>query len=318
MTPITADRLSRDIDEFLAFKRSLGFKYGRGEFILRSFERFTRLHANRRQRTCLDDMLAQWLARIDGRAPVTVALDLGVVRQLCLHKRRHDPHCFVPDRSWAPQTAKTKFLPHIFSRLEVRQILRAALDYDGRNLSGRTLHTFILVLYCTGLRPGEGARLQVADVNLDTDTFTIKESKGKSRLVPFRDDLGRELAAYRAERESLAGRHNSFWTRRDGRPISEQVTSCAIRRLFRQLGLKPSHGRIGPRPYDFRHTFAVGRLTQWYKQGVDIQAHLPWLSAYMGHDNVLGTEVYLNATPELLAIASDRFSRRVRLGNASQ
>jgi hypothetical protein len=30
----------------------------------------------------------------------------------------------------------------------------------------------------------------------------------------------------------------------------------------------------------------------------------------MGHDDILGTETYLNATPELLALAGDRFRRR--------
>jgi integrase/recombinase XerD len=40
---------------------------------------------------------------------------------------------------------------------------------------------------------------------------------------------------------------------------------------------------------------------------VDVQGKLPWLSAYLGHQNVIGTEVYLKATPELLALASSRF-----------
>jgi hypothetical protein len=44
---------------------------------------------------------------------------------------------------------------------------------------------------------------------------------------------------------------------------------------------------------------------------VDIHARLPWLSAYMGHVSILGTEVYLHATPQLLQFASDRFARRV-------
>ena len=69
-------------------------------------------------------------------------------------------------------------------------------------------------------------------------------------------------------------------------------------------------GRTGPRPYDLRHTFAVHRLTRWYRQGVDLHGRLPWLSAYLGHVNLLGTETYLNATPELLALAGDRFRRR--------
>jgi integrase len=74
--------------------------------------------------------------------------------------------------------------------------------------------------------------------------------------------------------------------------------------------LKPDRGRIGPRPYDFRHAFAGHRLTRWSRQGVDLQARLPWLSAYMGHDDILGTETYLTATPALLGLAAHRFRRR--------
>jgi integrase len=83
--------------------------------------------------------------------------------------------------------------------------------------------------------------------------------------------------------------------------------------LLRKQGLKPPRGRIGPRPYDFRHAFAVHRLTDWYHKGIDVHARLPWLSAYMGHLNVLGTEVYLHATPELLQVASQRLKRRLAL-----
>jgi hypothetical protein len=59
-----------------------------------------------------------------------------------------------------------------------------------------------------------------------------------------------------------------------------------------------------------RHTFAVHRLTRWYREGVDLHGHLPWLSAYLGHVDLLGTETYLTATPELLALAGERFRRR--------
>jgi hypothetical protein len=42
---------------------------------------------------------------------------------------------------------------------------------------------------------------------------------------------------------------------------------------------------------------------------VDIHSRLPWLSAYLGHVNLLGTEKYLAATPELLSLAAKRFRR---------
>ena len=39
---------------------------------------------------------------------------------------------------------------------------------------------------------------------------------------------------------------------------------------------------------------------------------LPSLSAYLGHLNVIGTEVYLKATPQLLELASVRFEQHLR------
>ena len=97
---------------------------------------------------------------------------------------------------------------------------------------------------------------------------------------------------------------------RRGQPVKRKTFTDIFDTLLRKEGLKPARGRVGPRPYDFRHAFAVHRLTDWYHAGVDIQARLPLLSAYMGHVNVLGTEVYLHATPELLRLASDRFNDR--------
>jgi hypothetical protein len=46
-----------------------------------------------------------------------------------------------------------------------------------------------------------------------------------------------------------------------------------------KAGLKPEKDRVGPRPCDFRHAFAVQRLSRWYWQGVDLYAKLPGLSA---------------------------------------
>jgi hypothetical protein len=45
---------------------------------------------------------------------------------------------------------------------------------------------------------------------------------------------------------------------------------------------------------------------------VDVHARFPWLSAYLGHDDIMGTEVYLRATSELLELASRRLRSRLR------
>ena len=110
----------------------------------------------------------------------------------------------------------------------------------------------------------------------------------------------------------------ALFLRRSGRALTIGTANVAVNALVRDEGLKPPQGRIGPRPYDWRHAFAVHRLTDWYYKKVDIHARLPWLSAYMGHLNVLGTEVYLHATPELLRLASQRFAGRLQSANRIQ
>jgi site-specific recombinase XerD len=63
--------------------------------------------------------------------------------------------------------------------------------------------------------------------------------------------------------------------------------------------------------HDLRHTFAVHRLTSWYRQGADVQKLLPQLSVYLGHVHIRATQVYLTMTPELLQQASNRFEQYI-------
>jgi integrase len=75
--------------------------------------------------------------------------------------------------------------------------------------------------------------------------------------------------------------------------------------LIAACGKRP--GRGGRRVHDLRHAFARHRLWQWHAAGADVHAKLPLLATYMGHRSCRSTQVYLTATPELLAAASDRF-----------
>lgn len=62
----------------------------------------------------------------------------------------------------------------------------------------------------------------------------------------------------------------------------------------------PHGGRgRGPRIHDLRHTFAVRRLEAWYREGADLNAKLPVLSTYLGHESMSGTQRYLQLTAEL-------------------
>jgi hypothetical protein len=47
-----------------------------------------------------------------------------------------------------------------------------------------------------------------------------------------------------------------------------------------------------------RHTFAVNSFRKQDHAGVDMYTATPFLSTYMGHDNILGTQTYLHMTAE--------------------
>jgi integrase/recombinase XerD len=322
MNALTVARLRKEITAFLAFKRALGYRYLRGAFTLRNLQRFATGGCGPRSPIDLERVIRAWLLRTPGRKPVTLANDLGAVRQFCLYLRRGDPTAFVPPVSLAPQTT-SRYVPYVFSLEEIRRLIRAAEQYPGLKVWPGVLRTLLVATYCTGLRLGEAVRLQRADLDQGRHVIHVLGSKGRSRDVPFQADLAQVFARYLGERADLLrslgrGSESALFVGRNGHGISLHATSYAICRLLRQLGLKQPTGRCGPRPYDLRHAFAVHRLTAWYRDGVDLHTRLPWLSAYMGHLNVLGTEVYLHATAELLETASERFAAQFdRLGERS-
>lgn len=303
--------LAADLEAFLAFKRSLGYRYLRAEFTLRDFDRFVSEQSQEKGVVRLDDAILAWLATKQGRKAVSVTNELGVLRQFCLHRRRRHPTTPVPGRVWAPQSTQSKFFPCVLTDAQVLDLVRRATLLDHPRFRGAAFRALLLVLYCTGVRFGEALRLRMGDVDMDRKLLFIAESKGRSRWVPFDPSLARELTRYMTARRAHAPAEpdDRFFVGADRRRLPTNTAWHTISGLFRAAGLKPPRGRIGPRPYDFRHTFAVHRLLRWYRAGVDINSRLPWLSAYMGHDNLLGTERYLTATPELMVTASRRFQR---------
>ena len=305
-----AASLTEQIEAFLSWKRSLGFGYARGELWLRAFARFA---GERSKPVALDQLIQSWLARNRARKPITVALELGVLRQFCAYLQRRDPKVIIPPRGWAPQSTASDFLPHVLAVGDVKKILRLAAALERPRFRGPMYRALLLVLYCTGIRFGEAIRLRLRDLDTRRGVLWVAESKGRSRWVPFHRSLGRELARFLAARRTYAPASptDALFPRADGTPVRVKTASHTVCTLLRRAGLKPAAGRAGPRPYDLRHTFAVHRLARWYSARTDVHARLPWLSAYMGHDGILGTETYLTATPELMHLAARRLRQRL-------
>lgn len=317
MTSRFASPLASALQGFLEFKRRRGYRYNRAEFTLRDFDRFITARARRRPAWQLDRCILEWLGSRPGRQAVSVSQEMAVIRQFWFYVRRHHPQRCRREIRWPKLPTETRFIAHVLTAADVQRLLKLAGNLKRPPFRAALYRAMLLVLYCTGLRFGEALKLRICDVDLRRDVIFVEESKGRARWVPFHRSLRHELTHYLCVRHEFAAARptDRFFVGVGKIELPDSTAWQTIANLYREAGLKPSSGRVGPRPYDLRHAFAVHRLTRWYREGVDLHSHLPWLSAYMGHVDLLGTETYLTATPGLLALAAHRFHRRFAPGS---
>jgi integrase/recombinase XerD len=315
MTKPFQSRWASQLGAFVEFKHALGQTYFRPLETLRSFDRFAASPPWRRS-SDFAAIFKGWLNQYSDRKATTVRSYLGSMRQFCLFRRRNDPDAFMPDCSWAGRFQRSRFLPHIFSPKEIRQILAAISQLRASPRDRQRYRLLFIVLYCTGLRLGEALGIRRRDVDQRNGSFRVGPSKGRIRCVPFRRDLGRELRRLLEQDGQDCSPGAFVFAKGDGGRRCVISTSTTFRAVFRRCGLKPMAGRTGPRVHDLRHTMAVHCLQRWYREGRDLPRMIPWLSAYLGHRDLLGTEHYLHATPELLAIAGRRLQRQLRYAPA--
>ena len=63
-------------------------------------------------------------------------------------------------------------------------------------------------------------------------------------------------------------------------------------------------GQCCPRAHDLRHSFAVGTLLRWYREGIEPANRLLYLSTFLGHTGIHSTAVYLTCAWIIAALMS--------------
>ena len=167
------------------------------------------------------------------------------------------------------------------------------------------------------MRQGEACRLRRDDVDLDGRD--ARAHRHQVRQVPAgapAPDRDRRAARLRAgPRPGVPGTRRGRVPRLQPRhPAGREQHPPHLRRA-RRSGRNPGPARAAsPALHDLRHTFAVATLLDWYRDGADVQARLPLLSTWLGHVDPKSTYWYLQAVPELLALAAGRLERGGRAG----
>jgi integrase len=249
----------------------------------------------------------------------------GRIISTALHRLDATTAILRVDRQLSRQVRQQHRRPYICTAEDLQRIVEAARTFPSPHapLRPSSLYLMVILAACVGLRLGELARLTLGDVDLDDGTIEIRETKFfKSRRLPLAPSVVAAVRTYLdARRRAGAGMDASaglFWHQQCAGRYSRVMIEKLLVRVLRRAGLKPAHGRAGPRVHDLRHAFVVHRMLAWYRAGINPQSRLPYLATYLGHKDINSTLVYLTITQELLQQASERFrqhSRRVLDGD---
>jgi integrase/recombinase XerD len=289
--------------DYLEMRRSLGYKL-RGEG--RMLAGFAARLDEQGQPTITISAALAWATESPDAAPAHRRRRLSVVRGFARYLATMDPACQIPpaDLLVAPSHRPP---PYIYSAEEIAALIHAA-ETIGAPLPSATMQALISLIAATGLRVGEALALDRTDAGMDVGTLTVTGKNDQVRLVPLHPTTAAMLAGYAARRDRLCPHPASpaFFITSTGRRAAQRGVAETFARLVALAGIAAPPGRRRPRVHDLRHTFAVTTLTRWYREGADVQAQLPVLSAYLGHSCPEATYWYLQATPELLALAAGR------------
>lgn len=306
------DALATDVADFLTHKRALGRKYLTEEATLRLLLVFADQHEVADLHQLTPALLEEFVASRPGQRARSfnhLVGILGCFLDWAVTQQRLDesPVRTTRRRETAQRT------PFLFNPAQARLLLKAAASLPDNPRApdrGPTYHTIFALCYGLGLRAGEACDLRLDDVDADRQLLVVRGGKfGKSRLVPhgprIGDLLGRQVERRRAD--ATPGPEAPLFSFDGRRSVHPGSASLTFHRLVVELAFPVPDGVGTPHLHCLRHSFAVGCLLRWYREGLDPSARLFQLSTFMGHVDPASTAIYLTITPQLLAGANRRF-----------
>ena len=299
MTYMYESKLADHIQGFITQKRALGYSYDGGAKTMSNFDEFCR------ERFPFETSLAKELCHAwvsDSKYAPGARGRLSPVREFAKYMHSIGEAAYMIPMDL--KIEKPTRLPHIYTEAEIAglwQVLDKTTPRKDYYVRQFVIPAIFRLIYCCGLRPCEARRLNIADVDFNSSRIDILESKGhKSRIVIMADDV----AEYMKEYDRRVSKHMAVREAFFPGPKGLQCTKTWLNREFNfakeRLGITQFGDNV-PRVYDFRHSFATHRLYQWMREGKDLDAMLPYLSAYMGHASITSTYYYIHLVPGIYA-----------------
>jgi site-specific recombinase XerD len=170
---------------------------------------------------------------------------------------------------------KTSKLPPVMNADEIKKLIDSVSNIKHR--------TIIMLLYSTGMRLSEIAKLKIVDIDSRNMRIKIVQGKGlKDRFTILGKQVLLELRAYYIIYKPTEYLFNGY---RPGKPISQRNIEHLVQKAVAKIGLASKHYTV----HTIRHSFATHL--------VDNGADLHTVKELLGHTSLQTTMRYMHLTP---------------------
>ena len=280
------------IQEFLQYKKFLGYTYRSDEIILKEIANY--LISNNIE--IITKEVVENYARINPNLSAnTIARNMSTFKELCNYLKINDIPCYQIPKKLYPQNSQS-YNSYVFSRDEIKRIYSnlnfVNCEYRYPYYKKIIYPLIIKILYQTGMRIGEVLNLTYSDY-LEESYFILKKTKNnEERRVILPKKLNNEFKTF----------FNKF---KNCNNPNDKIFVCSISTIekyfYKVLKLSNIKKRNNsPRLHDLRHTFITHSIQTFINNGEDLNNMLPILQAYVGHNSINSTSYYFHITNDIL------------------
>lgn len=182
----------------------------------------------------------------------------------------------------------SKRLPYFVEQEKMALLFSEA--YFDDDFAGARDRLILEIFYHTGMRLAELLNLRHKDIDLDRGVIKVLGKRNKERLIPFSDNLKKQLINYIQQKQNEFSHDDAFvffLVNNKGKQLYAKYVYNTVHRYLSLISTLEKRS-----PHILRHTFATHMLNN----GADLNA----IKELLGHSSLAATQIYTHNTIEQL------------------
>lgn len=296
-----------DINEFLKYKMTLGYKCRTLAIKLKKFDDFCSQEFPR-NKFITEKLIDKWCLRKENESNNTYCDRIYAVRNLAIfiNEILEKPAYIIPEEIERRDINRRN--KYVFTEDDLKRIFKVidnneyGVSKHYREQTYRTLPVLLRVVFCCGLRIGEALGLTISDVDLERGILYVIDAKtvNSKRAVPMSLELTQLCRKYSEKCHKNSSENNPFFYNFSyDKPYPYPTISDTFDLILEKANIYKGAPYSRATLHSFRHTFIILRIRDWMREKKDFSVYQLVLLRYLGHKSFEETMYYFELTQML-------------------